>query len=134
MSGHNKWSSIKHKKGAADKKRAKIFTKVIRELTAAVKTAGSNPSANPRLRQAINQAKAANMPSDTVQKSIKKAAGETNASNFEIAHYEGRAQNNVAVIVQCLTDNKNRTVSSIRTIFNKNGGAMGDHNSSSLSF
>lgn len=134
MSGHSKWSTIKHKKGALDKKRGKIFTKVIRELTASVKLGGSKPESNSRLRQAIAQARAVNMPSDTIQKSIKRAAGDNNSENFETTVYEGLGAKNVAVIVECLTDNKKRTVSNIRSIFNKNGGSMGDTNSVSYLF
>ncbi len=128
MSGHNKWSSIKHKKGALDKKRAKIFTKVIRELTAAVKLGGANFDANPRLKQAIILAKSVNMPSDTVQKTIKRADGNTDTTNYEIASYEGLGPQNIAVIIECLTDNKNRTIASIRAIFNKRGGTLGVNN------
>ena len=135
MSGHSKWSTIKHKKGALDKKRGKIFSKVIREILAAVKIGGSGqPESNSRLRQAIAQAKLVNMPSDTIQKAIKKASGESNATNFETTFYEGLAPNNVAVIIKCLTDNKNRTVASIRSIFSKAGGSMGDTNSVSFLF
>ncbi len=129
MSGHSKWSTIKHKKGALDKKRAKIFSKVIREISAAVKLGGGQPESNPRLRQAVAQAKSVNMPSDTIQKAIKKASGESNTEHFETTFYEGLAPSNVAVIVKCLTDNKNRTVASIRSIFSKGGGSMGDTNS-----
>lgn len=129
MSGHNKWSSIKHKKGALDKKRAKIFTKVIRELTASVKLGGANLDANPRLKQAISLAKSVNMPSDTVQKTIKRADGATDTTNYETVCYEGIAPNNVGIIIDCLSDNKNRTVASIRSIFNKKRGTLGSTNS-----
>ena len=135
MSGHSKWSTIKHKKGALDKKRGKIFSKVIREILASVKLGGGGqPESNPRLRQAIASARAVNMPSDTIQKAIKKASGESNTTNFETTFYEGLAPSNVAVIVKCLTDNKNRTVASIRSIFSKGGGFMGDTNSVSFLF
>lgn len=129
MSGHNKWSSIKHKKGALDKKRAKIFTKVIREIVVCVKSGGSNVDTNPRLKQAIVLAKSVNMPSDTVQKTIKRADGSTNSENYEAITYEGLAPHNIAIIIECLSDNKNRTIASIRAIFNKKGGTLGANNS-----
>ena len=135
MSGHSKWSTIKHKKGALDKKRGKVFSKVIREITAAVKLGGGGVlESNPRLRQAVAQARSVNMPSDTIQKAIKKASGETSATHFETIFYEGLAPSNVAVIVKCLTDNRNRTVASIRSVFNKGGGSMGDTNSVAFLF
>jgi YebC/PmpR family DNA-binding regulatory protein len=129
MSGHNKWSSIKHKKGAADAKRSKTFTKVIREITVAAKSGGEDPNANPRLRAAINLAKTVNMPSDNIQKAIRKGSGGDKAENWESIIYEGYGPHNVAVVVECLTDNRNRTISSVRGIFNKNNGNIGASNS-----
>ena len=129
MSGHNKWSSIKHKKGAADAKRSKVFSKVIREITVAAKLGGEDPNANPRLRSAISLAKSVNMPNDNVSKAIKKGAGGEKSENWENLTYEGYGPNNVAVIVECLTDNKNRTISSIRSVFSKNNSNIGETNS-----
>ena len=129
MSGHNKWSSIKHKKGAADAKRSKVFSKVIREITVAAKLGGEDPNANPRLRAAISLAKSVNMPNDNVTKAIKKGSGGAKSENWENLTYEGYGPNNVAVIVECLTDNKNRTISSIRGVFSKNNGNIGETNS-----
>ena len=129
MSGHNKWSSIKHKKGAADAKRSKVFSKVIREITVAAKLGGDDPNANPRLRSAISLAKSVNMPNDKIAKAIKKGSGGDKSENWENLTYEGYGPNNVAVIVECLTDNKNRTISSIRGVFSKNNGNIGETNS-----
>ncbi len=129
MSGHNKWSSIKHKKGAADAKRSKVFTKVIREITVAAKMGGEDPNSNPRLRSAIVLAKSVNMPNDNVSKAIKKGVGGGKGENWENLSYEGYGPHNVAVIVECLTDNKNRTISSVRSIFSKNNGNIGSTNS-----
>lgn len=129
MSGHNKWSSIKHKKGAADAKRSKVFSKVIREITVATKLGGDDPNANPRLRAAISLAKSVNMPNDNVAKAIKKGSGGEKSENWENLTYEGYGPNNVAVIVECLTDNKNRTISSIRGVFSRNDGNIGETNS-----
>ncbi len=129
MSGHNKWSSIKHKKGAADAKRSKVFTKVIKEISVAARMGGEDPNANPRLRSAIILAKSVNMPNDNINKAIKKGAGGDKGESWENITYEGYGPNNVAVIVECLTDNKNRTISSIRSIFSKNNGNLGSSNS-----
>lgn len=129
MSGHNKWSSIKHRKGAADAKRSKTFTKVIREITVAAKTGGEDPNANPRLRSAITLAKSVNMPNDNINKAIQKGVGGGKGENWENISYEGYGPHNVAVIVECLTDNKNRTISSVRGIFSKNNGNIGSTNS-----
>ncbi len=126
MSGHNKWSSIKHKKGAADAKRGKIFTKVIKEITIAARSGGGLPENNPRLRTAILAAKSANMPLDNVTRAIKKGTGELEGVTYEEITYEGYAPGGVAVIVDVTTDNKNRTVSEIRRIFSKAGGNMGE--------
>ncbi len=125
MSGHNKWSSIKHKKGAADKKRAKIFTKLIKEITVAARMGGGDPDANPRLRHAINTAKAQNMPKDNVERAIKKGTGELEGVDYEEIIYEGYGPGGVAVMVECLTDNRNRTIADVRNIFSKAGGNVG---------
>jgi len=129
MSGHNKWSSIKHKKGAADAKRSKVFTKVIKEITVAARMGGDDPDANPRLRSAITLAKSSNMPNDNIAKAIKKGVGGDKSESWETIVYEGYGPNNVAVIVECLTDNKNRTISSVRGIFGRNNGNIGATNS-----
>jgi len=125
MSGHSKWSTIKHKKGAADKKRAKIFTKLIKEITVAARMGGGDPMANPRLRHAIDSAKAQNMPKDNVDRAIKKGTGDMEGVNYEEIMYEGYGPGGVAVMVECLTDNKNRTIADVRYIFNKAGGNVG---------
>ena len=125
MAGHNKWSSIKHKKGAADKKRAKIFTKLIKEITVAARMGGGDPDANPRLRHAISSAKAQNMPKDNVERAIKKGTGDMDGVNYEEIVYEGYGPGGVAVMVECLTDNKNRTIADVRHIFSKAGGNVG---------
>ncbi len=128
MSGHSKWSTIKHKKGALDKKRGKIFTKLIKEITVAAKEGGADPEMNPRLRLAVSNAKAKNMPKDTIERAIKKVAG-GEAEDYQETTYEGYASNGVAVFVECTTDNLNRTVASVRSIFNKGGGALGTNGS-----
>ena len=125
MSGHSKWSSIKHKKAAADSKRGKLFTKLIREIMVVARSGGGDPESNPRLRGVINTAKAANMPSDNIERAIKKGTGELEGVHYEEVHYEGYGPNGVAIYVQCLTDNKNRTASEIRNILTKKGGSMG---------
>lgn len=125
MAGHNKWSSIKHKKGAADKKRAKIFTKLIKEITVAARMGGGDADANPRLRHAINTAKAQNMPKDNVERAIKKGTGDMDGVNYEEIVYEGYGPAGVAVMVECLTDNRNRTIADVRYIFSKAGGNVG---------
>lgn len=126
MSGHNKWSSIKHKKGAADAKRGKIFTKLIKEITIAAKDGGGDPDGNPRLKTAIQSAKAANMPQDNIIRAIKKGTGELEGVSYEEVTYEGYGPGGVAVMVDCTTDNKNRTVAEIRRIFSKSAGNMGE--------
>jgi YebC/PmpR family DNA-binding regulatory protein len=123
MSGHSKWSTIKRKKGAIDAKRSKIFSKIIKEIVVAVKEGGKDPEGNPRLRLALTNARGANMPKDNIQRAISKA--EKDAGSFSSITYEGYAPNGIAVIVECLTDNNNRTVSNIRAIFNKKGGSLG---------
>ncbi|MCL2675747.1 MAG: YebC/PmpR family DNA-binding transcriptional regulator [Firmicutes bacterium] len=125
MSGHSKWATIKRQKGKTDAQRGKIFTKIGREIAVAVKNGGSDPAMNPRLRDAVNKAKTNNMPSDNIARSIKKAAGELGSINYEAIIYEGYGPFGTAVIVECLTDNKNRTAGEVRHIFDKAGGAMG---------
>lgn len=126
MSGHNKWSTIKHKKGAADAKRGKVFTKIIKEISVAAKLGGSDPAANPRLRTAIDKAKGENMPKDNIERAIKKGAGEMDGVNYEEIVYEGYGPAGVAVLVEVMTDNRNRTVSDVRSIFSKCNGNMGE--------
>ena len=128
MSGHSKWSSIKHKKAATDAKRGKIFTKLIREITVAAKTGGADPGGNPRLRSAMQAARGQNMPMDTVNRAIKKGAGGADGVNYEEVIYEGFGPCNVAVVIQTLTDNRNRTIASIRGAFNKYNGNLGSTN------
>jgi YebC/PmpR family DNA-binding regulatory protein len=125
MSGHSKWHSIKHKKAAADAKRGKLFTKLIKELTVAARLGGGDPDANPRLRLAIEKAKAANMPSDNIKRAIQKGTGELPGVTYEEVVYEGYGPGGVAVMLEVMTDNKNRTVAEIRHIFSKYGGNMG---------
>ncbi len=125
MSGHSKWANIKNKKAKGDAARANVFTKIGRELAIAVKQGGPNPDSNSRLRDVIAKAKAANMPNDNIQRSIKKASGELNSVNYEEITYEGYAAGGVAVIVETLTDNKNRTASDVRCAFDKFGGNLG---------
>lgn len=128
MSGHSKWSTIKHKKGAADAKRGKIFTKIIKEITIAARMGGGDPEGNARLRQAILAAKAENMPKDNIERAIKKGTGElAGAASYEEVTYEGYGPGGVAVLVEVMTDNKNRTVAEIRHIFSKHGGNLGEN-------
>src|SRR3989338_73914 len=124
MSGHSKWASIKHKKALVDAKRGKTFTKLIREITVAAKTGGGDPGSNPRLRTAISSAKSANMPVDNIDRAIKKGTGALEGVNYEEVFYEGYGPAGVAIYVQCLTDNKNRTASDIRNIFSKKSGNL----------
>lgn len=126
MSGHNKWSTIKHKKGAADAKRGKVFTKIIKEISVAAKIGGGDPAANPRLRTAIDKAKGENMPKDNIERAIKKGAGGMEGVNYEEINYEGYGPGGVAVLVEVMTDNRNRTVSDVRSIFTKCNGNMGE--------
>jgi YebC/PmpR family DNA-binding regulatory protein len=133
MSGHNKWSTIKRKKGATDAKRSKIFSKIIKEISIAVRESGSDPDGNPRLRLAINNAKGANMPKDNVQRAINKAADKDAASLME-TNYEGYASHGIAVFVECLTDNQQRTLSNIRSYFTKYNGSLGTNGSLSFIF
>ena len=125
MSGHSKWSTIKHKKGAADAKRGKIFTKLIKEITVAARMGGGDPDANPRLRHALASARAQNMPKDNFERAIKKGTGELEGVNYEEIVYEGYGPGGVAVLVECLTDNRNRTIAEIRHAFGKAGGNVG---------
>ncbi|WP_066894089.1 YebC/PmpR family DNA-binding transcriptional regulator [Clostridium nigeriense] len=125
MSGHSKWHNIQNKKGKADAKRGKIFTKLGKEIVIAVKNGGPVPDTNPKLRDVIAKAKAANMPNDTITRSIKKASGELSAVNYEKIVYEGYGPSGVAVIVETLTDNKNRSAGNVRSAFTKGGGNMG---------
>ena len=125
MSGHSKWASIKHKKGAADAKRGKIFTKIIREIAVAARAGGGDPDKNPRLRKAIQDAKNANMPADNVKRAIQKGTGQLEGAQYEEVIYEGYGPGGVAIYITALSDNKNRTVSEIRHIFTKNGGQIG---------
>lgn len=127
MSGHNKWSSIKHKKGAADAKRSKIFSKLSKEITVAAKMGGTDVDANARLRLAVQNAKGQNMSKDVIQRAIHKA--DKDASNFEELTFEGYAAGGIAVFVECLSDNNNRTVGSVRSIFTKNNGHLGTNGS-----
>jgi YebC/PmpR family DNA-binding regulatory protein len=128
MSGHSKWSTIKHKKGAADAKRGKIFTKLIKEITVAARMGGGgDPDMNPRLRTAIAAAKSENMPKDNIERAIKKGTGELEGVNYEESTYEGYGPGGAAVFVESLTDNKNRAVAEIRHIFNKHGGNLGEN-------
>ena len=126
MSGHNKWSTIKHKKGAADAKRGKIFTKLIKEISVAAKLGGGDPNGNPRLRTAVDKAKAENMPKDNIDRAIKKGTGGLEGVTYEEIIYEGYGPGGAAVLVEVLTDNRNRSVSDIRSIFTKNNGNMGE--------
>jgi YebC/PmpR family DNA-binding regulatory protein len=130
MSGHSKWHTIKHKKGALDAKRGKIFTKLIKEITVAARTGGSGDvDSNARLRKAVSDAKAQNMPNDTIDRAIKRGTGELEGASYDEVTYEGYGPNGVAVMVEGLTDNRNRTVAEIRHIFSKNGGNMGESGS-----
>lgn len=125
MSGHSKWSTIKHKKGAADAKRGKIFTKLIKEITVAARMGGGDIDSNPRLRGAVAAAKAQNMPKDNLERAIKKGTGDLEGVDYEEILYEGYGPGGVAILVECLTDNKNRTIADVRYIFSKAGGNIG---------
>ncbi|MEW6456155.1 MAG: YebC/PmpR family DNA-binding transcriptional regulator [Acidobacteriota bacterium] len=126
MSGHSKWHSIKHKKAAQDAKKGKMFTKIIRELMVAARIGGGDPEVNSRLRKAILDARAVNMPSDTIKRAIQKGTGEIEGEKFEELVYEGYGPGGVAVFVEAMTDNRNRTVSEVRHLFSKNGGNLGE--------
>ena len=133
MAGHSHWAGIKHKKGRADKQRSKIFSKLSKEITVAAKLGDKDPSMNPRLRSAIQAARSANMPKDNIERAIDKSSS-NNLANFENIRYEGFGPEKIAVVVEALTDNKNRTASKIRTIFQKNGGNFGTLGSASHNF
>ena len=134
MSGHSQFKNIMHRKGAQDKKRAKIFTKIIRELTTAARTGLPDPNSNPRLRAAIVAAKQANMPKDTVDRAIKRGSSAEDGANYEEVRYEGYGPGGIAIIVETLTDNRNRTASDVRSAFTKAGGSLGESNSVSFLF
>lgn len=125
MSGHSKWSSIRHKKGAADARRGKVFTKLIKEITVAARTGGGDPVTNPRLRGAIQAAKSENMPKDNIERAIKKGTGELEGVSYEEAVYEGYGPGGAAILIESLTDNKNRAIAEIRHIISKAGGKIG---------
>ena len=125
MSGHNKWSTIKHKKGAADAKRGKIFTRILKEMTVAARMGGGDPNGNPRLRAAIAEAKANNMPKDNIERAIKRGTGELEGATYEEITYEGYGPGGVALMVEAMTDNTNRTTPEIRHMFEKHGGNLG---------
>ena len=134
MSGHSKWHTIKHKKAAADAKRGRVFTKIIKEITVAARTGGGDPAANPRLRTVLAAAKSANMPKDNIDKAIKKGTGELPGVSYEELSYEGYGPGGVAVYVNALTDNRNRTLPEIRHLFSKYGGNLGESNCVSWMF
>ncbi len=134
MSGHSKWATIKHAKGIADAKRGQLFTKFIKEISIAARMGGGDPDSNPRLRTAILKARASNMPKDNIERAIKKGTGELGGKTFEELTYEGYAPGGVAVLVEVLTDNKNRAAADVRNIFNKNGGNLGTTGSVSRMF
>ena len=134
MSGHSKWSSIKHKKGAADAKRGKIFTKLVKEIIVAAKEGGGDIEMNPRLRLAVSTAKGSNMPNSNIERAIKRGTGELDGVSYENFTYEGYGQNGVAIIVETLTDNKQRTVADVRHIFSKYGGNLAENGSVSYMF
>jgi YebC/PmpR family DNA-binding regulatory protein len=125
MSGHSKWSTIKHKKGAADAKRGKIFTRILKEMTVAARMGGGDPDGNPRLRAAVAEAKANNMPKDNIERAIKRGSGELEGVSYEEITYEGYGPGGAALMVEAMTDNTNRTTPEIRHIFEKNGGSFG---------
>jgi YebC/PmpR family DNA-binding regulatory protein len=134
MAGHSKWANIKHKKAANDKKRGKLWSKLIREVTVAAKEGGGDINANPRLRLAVDKARGANMPNDTVDRAIKRGAGGEDDANYEEIRYEGYGPGGVAVIVDCMTDNRNRTASEVRHAFTKHGGNLGTDGSVAYMF
>src|SRR5881409_4162029 len=129
MSGHSKWHSIKHKKGATDAKRGKLFTKFIKEIQVSARTGGGDINANARLRKAISDAKAGNMPNDTIDRAIRRGTGAEEGVNYEEITYEGYGPGGVALLIEAVTDNRNRTVAEIRHMFSKNGGNLGEQGS-----
>ncbi|HUX12163.1 MAG TPA: YebC/PmpR family DNA-binding transcriptional regulator [Spirochaetia bacterium] len=134
MSGHSKWATIKHKKGAADAKRGQMFTKIIKEMTIAARMGGGDAEANPRLRTAVLKARAANMPKENIERAIKKGTGELEGVNYVEMTYEGYAPGGVAIMINCLTDNKNRTAADVRSMLSKSGGNLGESGSVSYLF
>jgi YebC/PmpR family DNA-binding regulatory protein len=129
MAGHSKWANIRHRKGAQDKKRGKIYTKLIREITSAAKMGGPDPNANPRLRLAIDKARAERMPKDNIERAVARAAGDLNGEDFVEIRYEGYGPGGAAVMVECMTDNRNRTAADVRHAFSKYGGNLGSDGS-----
>ncbi len=125
MAGHSKWANIQHRKGAQDKKRGKLFTKLIREITISARMGGPDPDANPRLRTAMDKARGQSMPKDNIERAVKRGSGDTEGADYEEVRYEGYAPGGVAVMVDCLTDNRNRTVAEVRHAFTKYGGNLG---------
>lgn len=134
MAGHSKWANIKHRKGRQDAKKGKIFTRLAKEITISAKEGGGDIEMNPRLRLAVQNAKSVNMPSDNITRAIKKGTGEIEGVTYEEYTYEGYGPNGIAIIVEAVTDNKNRTVAEVRALFNKNGGNMGETNSVAWNF
>jgi YebC/PmpR family DNA-binding regulatory protein len=134
MAGHSKWANIQHRKNAQDAKRGKLFTKLIREITVSARMGGGDANANPRLRAAIDAALAGNMTKDTIERAIKRGTGETGAENYEEVRYEGYGPGGVAVMVDCMTDNRNRTVGEVRHAFSKHGGNLGSDGSVAFMF
>ena len=134
MAGHSKWANIQHRKGRQDEKRGKVWTKIIREISAAARMGGGDPTANPRLRMAMDKAKAANMPADTVKKNIDKATGALEGVNYEEIRYEGYGVGGAAIIIDCLTDNRVRTVAEVRHALSKHGGNLGTEGSVAFQF
>lgn len=134
MAGHSKWANIKHRKGAQDAKRGKIFTKLIKEITVAAKLGGGDLDTNPRLRTAVDKAKAGNMPKDTIERAIKKGSGDLDGVNYEEGSFEGYGPGGAAVIVEFMTDNRTRTVADVRFIFNKHNGSLGVNGSVAFLF
>jgi len=134
MSGHSKWATIRHKKGAQDAKRGKIFTKLIKEITVAARLGGGDEESNPRLRQAVLKAKGENMPKDNIERAIKKGTGELEGVDYQEITYEGYGPGGVAIMVDTMTDNRNRTAADVRSIFSKGGGNLGENGSVSYMF
>src|SRR3989449_6016640 len=134
MSGHSKWANIKHRKAAADAKKGKVFTRLIKEITVAARLGGGDPDTNPRLRLAMDKAREANMTKDSVQSAIKRGAGQLDGVSYEEARYEGYGPGGAAVLVDCLTDNRTRTVAEVRHAFTKNGGNLGSDRSVAYRF
>jgi YebC/PmpR family DNA-binding regulatory protein len=129
MSGHSKWATIKHKKGAADAKRGRVFTRLIKEIAMAARLGGGDPAGNPRLRKAVDEAKAVNMPADNIKRAVQRGTGELPGVNYEEITFEGYGPGGVAVLIEAMTDNKNRTLPEIRTIFAKHGGNLSESGS-----